>query len=93
MRQQTKCHLTCFFYDVAQFVQHQLWPNQLKGAISFSQGMGLTKGSLITFFNSNILDIRCGDIILTFIVSSEWSVFVRRFDFALSKSVSYLLLW
>ena len=66
-----------------------LWARtKLKNRISLKvqfllvKGCGLTKGSLIKFFYSNILDIRCGDIILTFIVSNEWSVFVS-FDFAL----------
>ena len=67
-----------------------LWARtKLKNRISLKvqfrlvKGCWLTKGSLITFYNSNILDIRRGCIILTFIVSSECSVFVRSFDFAL----------
>ena len=45
--------------------------------------MRVNEGLLNYVFYSNILDIRRGYIILTFIVSNEWSVFVRSFDFAL----------
>lgn len=77
--------LRCCTICTASYERGQKLKNRISLKVQFRlvKGCGLTKRSLITFYNSNVLDVRCGYIILTFIVFSEWLVFVRSFDFTL----------